>query len=96
MPFSLATPIVLTQAQTYVFSNLMITKTPRGLTASVTFTILDPTGKVVNSVMLKYTPSEFNAWWAAFNSGEFLYQQLATQNNLGTVPASVENDFVNS
>ena len=57
----------------------------------IKYQILDENDKVVENKIFWIPTRDWNAFWASFNNGTFLYNQLG----LGTAPDS-ETDFINS
>lgn len=51
---------------------------------------------IVSTKQFIYTGADHNAWFDAFNSGKFLYEQLKLKiGSNGDIPDSIENEFYN-
>jgi hypothetical protein len=89
-------PIVLAEVQNHDFRQLVITRGEfGGLSACVCFLIKDGDGKVISEKQLNYAGDDFNAFWAGFNSGSFLYEELIKGHPGAELPAGIESDFLN-
>ena len=97
MPIELNEPKIIATTQKIVFKGLHINRDSADkLNATVTFEILDENGKQVSHEFLNYSGEEFNQFWNDFNSGTFLYQNLAIKKSLNPLENnSMEDDFVN-
>lgn len=94
---------VVAQEQNYRFDELHITGgalkdsgLPGGLSAVVTFVIENEKGERIGVERLEYAGEDYNQFWADFNSGKFLYEELAAKKELDvTVSEAVEAEFTN-
>lgn len=91
-------PQTIVQSSEYKFSSVVIRNIPmKGLVASVKFDVLDQNGVKISEKSIIYSGEEYNAFWADFNSGKYLYIQLAEKENLNVNPGDeLESDFINS
>lgn len=100
MPIIENKPIKLTETQNIKFNTVSVTKdtlkVDGSLMAIVTFDVIGDSELTVSEMKLIYRGEEFNTFWANFNSGKFLYDELKLQKELeATVTNEVENDFIN-
>ena len=96
MALPLPTAITLVSGKSFAFNRAIIAKGPQGLMANVVFDALDADGRVVGNKTLNYSGVAYNAFWTAFNTGKYLYDELVLKEALVvTVPDSVEADFTN-
>lgn len=97
MPIESTKEIVLAESQTISFRDLHIHRTVTGeLTAETVFDVLDQNGVLVSTYRHRYEGEEYNTWWASFNNGKYLYQEINTAQNLDAdVADETEDDFIN-
>lgn len=67
-----------------------------GLSAVVVFGVGDTDGNQYPDAVLRYSGSNYNTFWANFNTGTYLYDELARAQGI-TLPApnADESEFVN-
>lgn len=91
MPIIIAEPLILAESQTKQFKSICIRRNPQGLlSAELTFDILDGEGNWVKEDLRIFVGDEYNSFWAGFNNGKFLYEQIVDE-----VSDDIENEFVN-
>jgi hypothetical protein len=88
-------PKIIANTQIIKFNYLIITTTTNGMRADVFYNIFDENNKLVDEVAISYEGVSFNAWWAGFNSGTFLYEQYAEKNNINETVPNSEVEFEN-
>jgi len=90
---------IIIPSQSYQFAGLTINKQGTALSAQVVFLVLDPTGKQIDTYTLSFTGKDYNTFWNAFNTGTFIYQELAKALGLpnSQIPGAKthETEFVN-
>jgi len=94
MSIQIQKQLVVADSQTYKCENVTMQKAGEW-TASVTFGIYNENGERVDQVVLSYEAPQFNDFWAGFNSGTYLYEQLVAQQGLTVTVPNSEGDFVN-
>lgn len=95
MAFELNEQKVIAQKQVFKFDTLVLRDVNGQKQAEVVFKIMDETGTQIGVDSLKYDGDSFNTFWTNFNSGTFLYQELALKLNSQVAPNSLESEFVN-
>lgn len=89
-------PYILATAQKILFNRVTIQKVGDSISAVVSFDVANQDGKQIDHKTYIYTGENFNIFWANFNSGKFLYEELVAKEELQIeVPETVETDFVN-
>lgn len=90
-------PLILAEAQNKKFQSVTISRDrDGGLVAVVIFDILCPnSGNKLKEEVLTYTGEEYNTFWANFNTGTYLYQELTKDLEDFELPEDLENDFLN-
>jgi len=96
MPIIINRPVVIAEVQHKKFSSVVIRRLPNDkLEAEVHFDVLNEEGAPVASDTLRYAGEDFNTFWASFNSGKFLYEELVKTETDITVPDAIEEEFSN-
>ena len=85
----------IAQSQNFQFENLVIQKVQNSLSANLQFAVYNEKGVRIETRNYEYRDEAFNAFWASFNSGKFLYDELIQKSKLPIqVDVSIESDFV--
>ena len=87
---------VVTVNETYRVENMTMQKANNVWTASITVGVYDENNTRVDEIVDTITSDLWNAFWASFNSGTYLYQRFATDQNLAVTVHDSESDFVNA
>jgi hypothetical protein len=75
MPVTINQPLMLSATKTYrPIATVMHHFEPKE--AFVTYGVFDDTDKQVDATQIHYTGEEFNTWFANFNTGTFLDEEL--------------------
>jgi hypothetical protein len=84
--------------QSYSFVDVAVMKDAGGnMSAVVHFNISDQNGVYLGVFPLSFSGAAFNTFWAAFNSGTFLYQELAAAlSQSAPADGSLESEFQNA
>jgi len=90
MAIEINKPLVISDKQIFVFENIVIANVDGEKRADITFAIKGEDGQRISEKVLSYTGEDFNTFWANFNSGKFLYEELVRQEDL---KVSVDNDL---
>ena len=85
---------IIAQSQRFIFENCVIQKNPE-LSANIQFAVYNQDDVRIGTQNYEYRGDLFNYFWANFNSGTFLYDELDKKSMLPIqVDSSVEQDFV--
>jgi hypothetical protein len=89
--------VTLATTQTIVVKQMQFQTDRDGWCGEIKFDVLNQDGIKVSEQRVKILPADWNAFWNAFNSGTFIYQQADNILSWGVKVAdnSMENDFVN-
>jgi hypothetical protein len=86
---------IVAQSQRFVFENLVIQRQGENLSANIQFAVFNEKNERIGTHNYDYRNEQFNTFWADFNSGKFLYEELAKKSQLNMqLDESIENDFV--
>jgi hypothetical protein len=84
---------IVAQVQYPKFKYVHIEKKEDGtLFANVHFWIYNELGEMIGDRTESYDGEYFNAWWASFNTGTYLYQTAFPQ---AVIPEETEQEFIN-
>jgi len=96
MALTLDKPIIVANKQNIKFLTVSINSTISGLQAVLVAAISDENGKFVEQISKIYTGTDFDNFWKGFNTGTFLYQEIAKLAGAPIpAPLTMENLFLN-
>jgi hypothetical protein len=97
MSFEIDKPIKVAEKQILSFRSVEIISGQNGLEGHVSFSVKNENGEYLDPVRRSYYGADFNTFWTAFNSGTFLYTEIAEIKG-EEIPEGVsfESDFLNS
>lgn len=88
------TPKILSKTQAYKFKSLQMIAGEEGMRAVVVFNLFGDEGQHLGEESITYSGADFDAFWASFASGKFLYDELVSKKGFVVeVPAEVEQEF---
>jgi hypothetical protein len=91
--FSINEPLVLADKKNYNVQAFEMHREQTGKWAGrLTLQLLDSNEQPIKTVVKVYRADQWNEFWAAFNSGKFLYQQGT---GVHEIPDSIEDEFLN-
>jgi hypothetical protein len=99
MPITINEPLVLSEVKNYKVIQARLNWYNGKGQAEVMYGVFDEDGKRISGQekTLTYTGAEFNTWWAAFNNGSFLDEELLNHLEIeATLPHDNENYYLNA